>query len=564
MTVPRVPCYRLLLLLLLNATGAVALLACDSGCPENTTLKNGLCLQRRDVDAGSRDSNSRGNESATTGSPPATNGGAGHSMSELPGTGTMQSGAIGTAGISGGNLSSQAGSGTGQAGPQPSQPGAASTAGAGATSATMQSASTAAGAGANASAAGTSGSACTPTAETCDNLDNDCDSMIDEEVAPMPCGPDKGICKPGVIHCRAGKWDDPETQCEGATGPSPTGEQCDTERLDENCNGVANEGCQCNEGESMPCSTGKYTCKKGTASCINGKFASECQGEVQGAAETCDGMDNDCDGKPDNGGDSLCPGGRHCAGDAGCVDCTTDDACRAKSDACNVGYCDLSRHQCGARAKADHTSCSGSGSSGVCRSGTCFNGCIDATDCNESSKEQCQQGRCVVPIVCGNGKSEAGEECDDGNQSNNDNCLNTCKIAKCGDGYLNQSIGVRNEPVEACDPSAGGSTFDCDAKNCQRIYVYTPCNAQGANSADCGGSGYCSSGICLPPCTKPSNPVTMDAYECSIPNGRVGHCYGGCAMRCDIANEVSCPVGASCKESTVPAGNGSYMKFCLP
>ncbi len=41
---------------------------------------------------------------------------------------------------------------------------------------------------------------------------------------------------------------------------------------------------------------------------------------------------------------------------------------------------------------------------------------------------------CTSP-GCGNGTVDSGEECDDGNQSNEDGCLNNCRSAECGDGY---------------------------------------------------------------------------------------------------------------------------------
>ncbi|MFA7681635.1 MAG: DUF4215 domain-containing protein [Candidatus Peribacteraceae bacterium] len=47
--------------------------------------------------------------------------------------------------------------------------------------------------------------------------------------------------------------------------------------------------------------------------------------------------------------------------------------------------------------------------------------------------------------VCGNGMMEANEECDDGNTSNDDACLNICRRASCGDGHL-------WEAVEQCEP----------------------------------------------------------------------------------------------------------------
>jgi cysteine-rich repeat protein len=46
--------------------------------------------------------------------------------------------------------------------------------------------------------------------------------------------------------------------------------------------------------------------------------------------------------------------------------------------------------------------------------------------------------------VCGNGAVESSEECDDGNSVQEDGCLNTCKLAACGDG-------VKRAFVEECD-----------------------------------------------------------------------------------------------------------------
>ncbi len=42
----------------------------------------------------------------------------------------------------------------------------------------------------------------------------------------------------------------------------------------------------------------------------------------------------------------------------------------------------------------------------------------------------------VIITVCGNSVEESGEECDDGNASNTDSCLNICLNASCGDGYI--------------------------------------------------------------------------------------------------------------------------------
>ena len=55
--------------------------------------------------------------------------------------------------------------------------------------------------------------------------------------------------------------------------------------------------------------------------------------------------------------------------------------------------------------------------------------------------------------VCGNGKIEIGEECDDGNTTACDGCSPTCKLERCGNGIV--------ECDEQCDDGAlnGTATF---------------------------------------------------------------------------------------------------------
>jgi cysteine-rich repeat protein len=54
--------------------------------------------------------------------------------------------------------------------------------------------------------------------------------------------------------------------------------------------------------------------------------------------------------------------------------------------------------------------------------------------------------------LCGNGVIDEGEECDDGNTTNLDDCLNTCVLNTCGDGY-------HNPATEECDD---GDTLNAD------------------------------------------------------------------------------------------------------
>jgi hypothetical protein len=168
---------------------------------------------------------------------------------------------------------------------------------------------------------GTCVGATLPRPEVCDTdfLDEDCDGVanngcecVDGEFGTY--GSDIGECVPGDKYCHRGTWLVGYENTQGVCGIAvdgevitlkppvgPTAEVCDG--LDNNCNGVVDEGCECTAGQTRPCGTDVGLCTKGTQTCDLSGTWSECQGNVNPVPEVCDGLDNNCDGQVDE----TCP-----------------------------------------------------------------------------------------------------------------------------------------------------------------------------------------------------------------------------------------------------------------
>lgn len=148
---------------------------------------------------------------------------------------------------------------------------------------------------------------CQPTnggVEICgDGLDNDCDGLIDsaDDLSGDPAvgqdcyGDDDGECATpahqGVTICQGG-----QVICSGTNVivENQQPETCNT--LDDDCDGQVDEGAtdaggSCGTSNIFPCSLGTYQCQSGALVCV---------GAVNPApGETCNGVDDDCDGQTD-------------------------------------------------------------------------------------------------------------------------------------------------------------------------------------------------------------------------------------------------------------------------
>lgn len=395
------------------------------------------------------------------------------------------------------------------------------------------------------------------TGEECDDGNTNNNDACLNTCKNAACG--DGVVESGVEEC-----DDSNTD---------SGDGCSSTCKNEYCgDGIAQPGLgeQCDDG--------------GTAS--GDGCSASCKNEICGDGIVQSGLGEQCDDGNSSNTDACVSCKNAICGDgfarAGVEDC--DDGNSNNNDAClntcENAVCGDNVIRTGVEQCDDGNTVNGDGCSAICEfPGSCNDKC--SISCNGGwtcSGGFCRNSACVtesdcICAGCGNGKVDAGEQCDDSNTINTDACVN-CKNATCGDGFIEAGVeecddantidtdacvscknafcgdGVTEAGVEACDDGNGSNydscRLDCTLPVCGDGYINPGEECDDGNNASTDGCSaackteYCGDGILQQPREECEDNNTENNDGCSF-SCQIEHCGDGVTQtkeECDDGGTV--------------------------
>jgi len=457
------------------------------------------------------------------------------------------------------------------------------------------------------------------SAETCNGDDDDCDGKVDAtdpSLVREPCANQTGVCKDALKlpeRCISGRWDAcgaADYKAKAASYNAAGEVLCDG--TDEDCDGSSDEDFTwvdpANVAFHIGESCGKGLCTGGTVTC-SGQSAVACSTASKAVIETCDNIDQDCDGVPDDGCDDdgddycditmgtsglpeVCPhGGGDCNDQVATTypgaaelcnnisdDCDgqTDEAftdcLKGSCDAVGAAYAAIAVDACTtgscvspAAVSCGLYTCNGGGAAGDLCGTTCSsdNQCIAAAHCDQTD------GKCKLDVADGTGCAE-DSDCTGGHCQNNFCCASgdCCSVASncpvgswstapsCGTPSTCQ--GTRQDPVCNTSKMCVKSAPLADDTACTSSTQALVCPA-GYPPRLCAGGADQTAPTCPTTCTN-DNQCTS-GYHCDgtcVPNvGDGGTCdensdcsVGRCSNLHCCASGDCCAVAADCSDAT--------------
>jgi hypothetical protein len=304
---------------------------------------------------------------------------------------------------------------------------------------------------------------------SCDGVDDNCNGTPDDGYVQIPTTCGVGACaSTGWTTCSAG------VEGNTCTPGTPTAEICDS--IDNDCNGLVDDNL------TRPTTCGVGACASiGTETCTAGTWGNDTCASGSPTAETCNNIDDDCDGTTDEGltRSTTCGIGA-CSGNTGIETCSAgtwgNDTCDPLAGAsANDATCNGIDDDCNGITDEDYVATNTTCGQGVCASTgqlICVNGATQDTctagpqtgnddNCNgvdENCNGTADENYVAVPTTCGIGACRSTGQliCSGGTE------LNTCTPGspqpELCDGIDNNCNGVVDEDlIQQCGVSNIGA-----------------------------------------------------------------------------------------------------------
>jgi hypothetical protein len=390
-----------------------------------------------------------------------------------------------------------------------------------------------------------------------------------------------GSCRAGNQACENGTYG----ACLGQVLPAD--ERCNGQ--DDDCDGMIDEDAA---NGSCAADNAQGECKTAVLSCEDGVI--HCRPKAMPTTETCNGLDDDCDGTTDEGTDVTCyPAGNYLPGTA-CTQATDGSwtcqgVCKTGVQACSGGklgscagfvmpaseVCTASGgtaadENCDGRVDEGCTCANGqtqtcySGPDGTAGVGTCKNG---TQMCSSNNFGDCMNAVTPAAETCMN--PGADDDCNhvvDDVPGLGNGCLDSSKHGPCIMGTL--SCQGTSSAAPTCVTPTGTTEVcdghqideDCDGTVDEGFDLKTDAANCGACGHSCKASEACCNGTCVD--------TTNDDKNCGMCTTSCGTGYGCCASACHNlqAEPNNCGAcGMACSNGATCCGGGccpSGSKCC--